>query len=162
MNIELALVSPEQKAQLSVIVDEYLLEHGQYKEIAAGPTCTDDYIYYPEYWREKGRFPYFILQNSEVVGFVLVRTVFTDDGYFYQVSEFCILPAFRKSGLGLEAVKNLWLMYPGLWELDVLGKNLRAKAFWLKCCDAYAKEGLAITEVDSEDGLRFQFNFEVK
>jgi len=137
------------------------VEHHQHKEFPVGPLSTAEYVYFPEYWREKGRYPYFIFQDSEIVGFILVRTVFADEGLFYQVSEFYVLPKYRMSGVGVKAVSLLWQNHPGFWELQVLGNNKSAKLFWSKCCTAFARDGVVVNEVESDDGLRYQYNFVV-
>ena len=161
MNIRLSLVPPDLKYRLGEYLDRYLEEHSQYKETRIGPLSTAEYVYFLEYWREKGRHPYFIFRDSEIADFILVRTVSTDEGSFFQVSEFYILPEYRRTGIGIEAVSLLWQKFPGLWELQVLGNNKTARVFWSKCCNAFARDGVEIDEVTAEDGLRYQYNFAV-
>ncbi|RLA39919.1 MAG: hypothetical protein DRR06_18315 [Gammaproteobacteria bacterium] len=161
MTIKLSLVPSDQKSQLGEYLDRYLVEHSQYKEIQNGPLSAAEYIYFPEYWREEGRYPYFIYRDSEIVGFILIRTVFRDEGSFLQVSEFYILPEYRRAGVGIEAVSLLWQKLPGFWELHVLGNNSSAKVFWTKCCNAFAKGGVEVHEMAAEGGLRYQYNFAV-
>jgi predicted acetyltransferase len=78
-----------------------------------GPETVDDYIYYPECWKEKGRYPYSINYQSEMVGFVLVRTIFENDKRFHQVSDFYIQPQHEGKVYGTRAVSKLWSLYPG-------------------------------------------------
>ncbi len=161
MNIRLSLVPSDQKYRLGEYLDCYLEEHSQYKETPFGPVSTAEYVYFLEYWREKGRHPYFIFLDSEIAGFILVRTVFTGEDSFFQVSEFYILPEYRRTGIGFEAVSLLWQKFPGLWGLQVLGNNKTARVFWSKCCNALAKGGVEVDEVTAENGLRYQYNFAV-
>ena len=161
MAIELYLVPLEEKQQLARLVDEYLPIHCSHQDIRVGPESAEDYIYFPEYWREEGRYPYYIQQESKIAGFVLVRTVFDEGGIFYQVSDFYVKPEFQRQGLGEKAVSLLWEKYPGAWELHVHRKNLGAKHFWNHCSDRYAADKVKITEVSETDGLRYQYNFEV-
>ena len=159
MDIELVLVPEAQKAELACIVDEYLKEHGGFQETRTGPETVADYIYFPEYWREPGRYPYTINDGSQVVGFVLVRTVFEEPECCYQLSDFYILPALRRQGLGKIAVSLLWGMYPGRWELQLLARNVVAKDFWSRCVSEICAGPAKITQVKEADGMRVQFNF---
>jgi predicted acetyltransferase len=161
MTIELYLVPIEEKQHLARLVDAYLPIHCRHQDIRVGPESVEDYIYFPEYWREQGRYPYYIKQESIVVGFVLVRTVFDEDGIFYQVSDFYVKPEFQRQGLGEDAVSLLWKKYPGAWELYVLRKNLGARHFWNHCSDRHAVDKVEIAEVSGKDGLGYQYNFEV-
>lgn len=161
MNIELRIASLDEKAQLAVMVNTYLQEHCLHQQVRMGPESVEDYIYFPEYWREKGRFPYFIKAGDKIGGFVLVRTVFEKNDFFYQVSDFYIEPALRRQGLGKNSISSLWNKYPGRWELQVLAPNVTAKEFWSNCASENAMGPVKITEVEEADGLRYQFNFEV-
>ena len=160
MNIQLYLVPIEEKAELSGLVNEYLKVHCEHQEIRTKPESVEDYIYFPEYWREVGRFPYFIKCEDEVAGFVLVRTVFEEPGDFYQVSDYYVKPKYQGTGLAWEAINLLWQKYPGRWELQVIRNNTRANSFWLKCFRYYATTEPVVAELEYEDGKRYQYNFE--
>ena len=159
--MNLHLVTELEKDMLTVLVNEYLKVHCSHQEVRVGPETVADYIYYPAYWVEKGRYPYFIKYENEIVGFVLVRTVFETQGDFYQVSDFYIQPQYEGRGYGTRAVSELWSMYHGKWELDTLVKNTRAEFFWANCIKKYGNGNHQISEFKYEDGLRFKHNFEV-
>lgn len=161
MNIELRKVPLDEKEQLAALVNVYLQDHCSHQQYRIGPESVEDYVYFPEYWREEGRYPYFIEDGTKILGFVLVRTVFEEEGFFYQVSDFYIDPAFQRQGLGKKSISLLWNKYPGRWELQVLALNRAAKEFWSNCTSAYAIGGGKITEVEEDDGMRYQYNFEV-
>jgi predicted acetyltransferase len=159
--MELQLVADVEKEKLTTLVNDYLKTHCDHQEIRVGPETVDDYVYYREYWREQGRYPYFIKSDGAVVGFVLVRTVFEDQRHFYQVSDFYIKPEFESRGYGTDAIEKLWSMYPGSWELQVLAKNKRADIFWARCISLFALSDSQRTEQEYEDGRRYQYNFVV-
>ena len=159
--MNLLLVKESEKEALTNLVNEYLKVHCSHQEVSVGPETVDDYIYYPEYWREKGRYPYFIEYESEVVGFVLVRTVFEENSHFYQVSDFYIKPQYEGLGYGTKAASKLFFMYPVEWELDTQARNERARSFWGRCIEKFGNGNHKITEHKYEDGLRYQHNFEV-
>lgn len=159
MNIKLRLVAPKKKDDLAVLVNDYLKIHCQHQSVKTGPETVDDYIYFPEYWRELGRFPYFICLDDRTLGFVLVRTVFEKAKHFYQVSDFYITPENHRQGFGKHAVNALWKKHPGEWELQVLGKNTAAREFWSNCTASYATGETLVTELKEDDGTRYQYNF---
>ena len=161
MTITLSLVPLEEKRKLADLVDEYLPIHCSFQQLRDGPESAADYVYFPEYWREAGRYPYYILLDSMIAGFVLVRTVFDRDGTFYQVSDFYVKPEFQRRGVGTQAISILWAMYPGSWELHVLRNNLGAGLFWSHCSEKHAVGDITVTEVTETDGVRYQYNFKV-
>lgn len=162
MSVDLRLVPESERAILEVLTNEYLKAHSEFQEPRIGPESVDDYVYFKEYWREKGRYPYFIVKEESIIGFVLVRTVFEQDDYFYQVSEFYIKPEEEGKGFGQKAIKKVWGLYPGNWELQVLKNNIRAIHFWSNCVNKYSTGSIVKKEVKSEDGGRYQYNFEVR
>lgn len=161
MNIKLRIVSLDEKAQLAKLVNDYLKEHCRHQQKRIGPESVEGYVYFPEYWREKGRFPFFIEAGGETVGFVLVRTVFEENDSFYQVSDFYIEPEYQRQGVGCKSISLLWGAYPGRWELQVLAANVVARDFWSRCTAANATGSVTVVEVEEADGMRYQFNFRV-
>ncbi len=58
-------------------------------------------------------------------------------------------------------VSKLWSMYPGKWELEFHGANVRAQLHWANCIKKFAKDSHLVAESSSEDGQRFKHNFEI-
>ena len=161
MNIDLALIPFADKEEFSVLVNDYLAEHCSFQDPRTGPETVDDYIYFPEYWREKGRYPFYVKHDDQTVGFVLVRTVFGEGEVFYQVADFYIKPDQQRNGYGNAAVSLLWTMYPGVWEFQVLARNHVAYKFWSHCVAMTSEGPATVSEVKEADGMRYQFNFTV-
>ena len=162
MSTVLEMVELEEKDNLALLLNEHLKEHNQYQNPRTGPETASEYVYFSDYWKEEGRYPFYIVADSEVVGFVLIRTVFDPEELFYQVSEFYICPAHRRKGYGKQAVAALWAKLKGKWEFQVLALNDRAYNFWSKCTENLGQSGLKITEKIETDGVRYQFNFQVQ
>lgn len=161
MSIELAPIPLTDKEEFSLLVNKYLEEHCSFQDPRIGPETVEDYIYFPEYWREKGRYPLYVIHNDQTVGFVLVRTVYDEGETFYQVSDFYIKPDQQRHGYGFGAVSLLWKEYPGLWELQVLVRNHVAYKFWTHCVERLSLGSRSISEVLEDDGMRYQFSFTV-
>lgn len=162
MNLVLRSVAFDEKDRLARLLDAHLTEHNAYQDPRVGPETAAEYVYFLDYWREEGRYPYYIVAHAEVVGFVLVRTVQQREKVFYQVSEFYVCPEHRRKGYGKLAVQTLWAKLSGEWELQVLALNERAYAFWAHCVQAQSVLNLKITETSEADGARYQFNFLVQ
>ncbi len=48
----------------------------------------------------------------------------------HEMVEFFVMKKYRRSGLGSEAAKYLFLRFPGLWKLKIMEKNTPALVFW--------------------------------
>ena len=90
------------------------------------------YPYLNEYWNDKSRKPFFILHNSDIIGFVLVNnmTVYPAYDAHNAIAEFYIKPEQRKKGFGKQAAIKTFELYKGKWEVSQEKTNSRAIAFW--------------------------------
>ncbi len=98
------------KAQLSVL-EAMLATH--LAELGAPAV----YPYLSCYWQESGRFPFFILVDSKIIGFALVRQTSSDKTY--ELAEFYIQAQSRRMGFGAAAVRRLLSSLDGTWHLSV-------------------------------------------
>jgi len=89
--------------------------------------ADEAYPYLPLYWREAGRYPYLILSDRQTAGFALVRRL---DSASVEMAEFYIRPAWRRTGIGQQAARALFVQHPGGWSLSVGQDNPRGLAFW--------------------------------
>ncbi len=83
------------------------------------------------YWRDEGYWPLLIEVDGKPAGFALVnrdshRGAINDRN----MGEFFVARKFRKGGVGSEALRQVFAMHPGLWEVAVAQRNETAKAFW--------------------------------
>ena len=141
------------------MVDVYLAELAGHRERPVGPVRAAEYRYLPEYWREAGRHPFFIVDEGRRVGFVLVREVL--DAGFTEMSDFFVERAHRRAGTGRAALAQLWPRFPGRWELQVHPRNEAASRFWPRCIAEFAHGPVRRSEVTAEDGQRVQYEFEI-
>ncbi len=51
-------------------------------------------------------------------------------GNRFEVSEFYIVPSFRKQSWGMRFVQGLWRMLPGQWEVKQISGAEHASVFW--------------------------------
>jgi predicted acetyltransferase len=115
-----------------------------------------DYPYLPLYFIEPEREAYWIEEEDARVGFALInRHVFLRSGA-WSVSEFYVVPASRRKGLGRQAVAALLALHPGVWEIGILPGNRAALTFWanvLKDCSGRLEQFSPGTVVDWEGYL---------
>ena len=109
----------------------------------------DPYPYLDSYWREAGRWPFLILADGCLAGFVLVND-FSHSGQplDYSVAEFFVVRKHRRGGVGRAAARAVMAPRPGQWELAVARANTGALAFWRGVARSFSDQ---IEELDQAD-----------
>lgn len=106
------------------------------------------------------------LEDSELVGFVLLDKQSTSGNIDYNIGEFFVLVKFQGQGIASEIAKRIWTMHPGKWEVSVIPENLPALAFWRKAIAAITNgnylEEIKTIEYDKDQPKRIILNFECK
>lgn len=162
MNVKLIRIEKNDRNVLEKLLDEYLGELSKHREAPYGATDSSSYTYLPLYWIENDRYPFLVSWEKRVVGFALIRRVFSEQQEVMQVAEFFIHPDNRRKGIGKAVVKELWRLYPGKWELQVHKRNLGAVEFWTSCIKKVASSSCIIDEVTHNDGRRLFFRFSIQ
>jgi predicted acetyltransferase len=52
------------------------------------------------------------------------------------MGEFFVMRKYRKGGVGTEALRQIFAMRPGVWEVAIVERNAAAKAFWARAIEA--------------------------
>ena len=95
------------------------------------------YLAYEDHW------PLLIKDNSEIVGFSLIRKSKPET---YVIGEFFIKPESRRIGVGTLAVSQIVHSFPGAWEVPFQEENVKAAIFWRRTISQLGCEG---SEVNS-------------
>ncbi|MEL6451870.1 MAG: GNAT family N-acetyltransferase [Pseudomonadota bacterium] len=82
--------------------------------------------YFDKWWTEAGRAVHLISANTTPAGFAMIRQ---EDGG-HELSEFCILPALRGTGIGAQAAALCLALHPGPWTLGVAKALPGTARFW--------------------------------
>ena len=159
MQTELVVAGSLDADLINLLLDEYLLELGSYRDIPNGATNSASYPYLDAYWSEPGRHVFIIQHGGHSVGFALIRDPTSTKSAVYQLAEFYIKPESRRLGIGRRAVRAIWKRFPGQWELQVHTRNSAAVQFWESCLEAVTSEPPKVREVQGRDGRRIQFHF---
>jgi predicted acetyltransferase len=124
--IELAAASLSDARLIESLLDDYLRELSEHRDVPVGATDSARYPYLDAYWSEPGRHAFLIKRSGDIVGFALVRDPASTGSAIHQLAEFYIKPESRRSGIGHHAVLAIWEKFPGEWELQVHAQNSSA------------------------------------
>lgn len=91
------------------------------------------------YGREPGHYALLLRVRSKPAGFALVdeHSTLPDSAHRHYVHEFHVLRAHRRCGYGLAMAWAVFDRYPGLWQIEEIGPNLQAQAFWRRAVDLF-------------------------
>lgn len=117
------------------------------------------------YWCRPNWVALFIRHSGVLAGFCLVNDhIHSGQSLDRSIGEFFILRKHRAQGVGRSTAKQIFMAYPGSWEVAVARKNLKAQAFWRTTIREYAAAS-EIREIDIQnarwDGPVFQFKRDV-
>jgi len=156
MNIKLTPVDIKDKNKLGNMLRVYQKE--MFKR------DMGKYKYLDSYWKNPRRFPFFVMIDSVIAGLVLINdhTIILDNGN--SISEFYISKDFREKGIGKEAARLAFNMFPGKWEIRELKDNKRAHSFWNTIISEFTNKKYTevYTDNDEWDGWIITFNMNDK
>lgn len=83
------------------------------------------------YWDEADRWPLLIRVDGRPAGFALLNQTSHRGGAVERnMGEFFVARKYRADGIATEALRQVLTLHPGRWEVAVVERNARAKAFW--------------------------------
>ena len=134
----------EEKQIIFALIQPFLDELSQFPD--QDPDYKDEdgvyqYPYLGHYWREKERFPYLLYSDSNIAGFALVRQGWEQ----WEMAEFYVSPEFRRRGLAMTCVTEIFKRHPGLWRISFNKYNNPSRQLWKKLA-------LTLTRGDIEEG----------
>jgi predicted acetyltransferase len=97
----------------------------------------DPYPNLDEYWNRQDRFPYFIMQDDKYLGFVLVKSIASNDKITFSIAEFFVLRKYRRMGVGRLIAEQIFRIHSGQWAITQRESNKPAQAFWRKVIAQY-------------------------
>lgn len=132
MTAQVALepVAFARKEQLRALFQLYLHDLSEYSDELPGDDGRYAYHYFDAYWQDANRWPYFIVVDGRVAGFVLVREAAEIAAELHSIAEFFVLRPFRRGGAGTAAARLALTMFAGRWRITQLERNTPAIAFW--------------------------------
>lgn len=154
MNIELILMGIEYKSVLIQLMELMDYEWTEYDDRDVNEHGYFGYSHIDDYWNEEGRYPYLIKVDGKIAGFVLVATPER-----LSVAEFFIMLKYRRKGVGMRVMSEVFDRHRGDWEISYWKKNIRASKFWKSVVDKYMPDKYQIYEYEDEDDKHEGFLF---
>ena len=134
MDVTAVPIASSEKAELWVLLQDYIHELSAYDEFEA-VNGVYPYGYFDAYWQKgEERWPYWAVSNGERVGFALTRREPTGE---MEIAEFYIRPRARRSGIGLSFAQLLLRKHPGPWLISEYRANTGAVLFWRRVIADY-------------------------
>lgn len=138
MNIELKRVSSDEKEILRNLLEKYDYEFSQWDLRDVNKLGLYGYDWLDCYWTEEKRHAFFITVDGKLAGFVMINDYpeakcDTD----YSLSEFFVMYKYRRLGVGSYAVKTVFDMFKGKWQLKRHPHNIPSVRFWDKVVSEY-------------------------
>ncbi|MFC2014414.1 GNAT family N-acetyltransferase [Chloroflexota bacterium] len=155
MTFTLKSAAVEEKQVIFALLQPYLDELSRFPD--EDPDYKDEsgiyrYPYLDHYWREAERYPYIFYSASEIAGFALVR----QDGEQWHIAEFYVLPQFRRLGLAMTCVTEIFRKHPGDWEIEFSKHNQAGCGLWHKMAEQYSRGDILLGESGtSREHVRF-------
>jgi predicted acetyltransferase len=84
------------------------------------------------------RAAYLFYDDARPVGFALVTGVASEPRL---MSEFFVVRGMRRHGVGRDAVRELFALHPGAWEIPFQESNVAAARFWREIAASVAGNG---------------------
>ena len=89
-------------------------------------------------WSEHGYDIYLFEVNSLTAGFAVINlsSMINHDKDTRDIAEFFIIPELRNQDFGTKFAQEIFIKYPGKWEVRQLAVLHKARKFWLKAIKA--------------------------
>ena len=139
VDVELRPVPIEHKSVLRNLMELCQHDYSEFNGEEVNEHGLFGYRYLDHYWTEAGRHPFFVLVSGKLAGFALVRALSEGGGGepTYSLAEFFILRKYRRQGVGQQAARQVFNLFPGTWRVSQEAENLAAQAFWRKVISRY-------------------------
>ena len=113
------------------VFQKFLHEMTAYYDNPLNAEGNYEYGWLDSYFEDPDREAVLIYEEDRLAGFALLNKVsYLNRNPDHVMAEFTVFPHFRRHHTGLRAVRQLFALYPGTWELKYSRKNTGAVKFW--------------------------------
>ena len=99
------------------------------------------------YWTDADRAALLIRVDGRPAGFALINSESHKGGAVERnMGEFFVARKYRGDGIAAEALRQVLALHPGRWEVAVVARNARARAFWPRAISAAGVRDLVLDE----------------
>jgi len=162
MHIEVIAAVPDQKSTLANLLELYGHDFSEFLDLEIGPDGRFGYIDLPLYWTEPGRHPFLIRVDGKLAGLVFVKAESEVSGKrpLWDMTEFFVVRAYRRRGIGTQAAHEVWRRFPGPWQVRVMQSNASALDFWQRAISTFTGEAIQPVSIEKGGKLWHVFSFE--
>jgi predicted acetyltransferase len=164
VNIEVISASPAHEAVLANLLELYAHDFSQFIDLKLGADGRFGYAQLPLYWKESNRYPFLIMVNGHLAGFVFVcrGSRISGDEDIWDVAEFFIIRGYRRRRVGAQAAHEVLNKFPGRWEVRVIDRNQQAQEFWGRALREFLGKSIDPTPFEMNGEGWHVFSFESK
>ena len=139
MDVNVRSAKTREKVIVENLMQYYLHDFSEFEDLQIRDDGRFEYQYLDHYWEDPNRYPFLIRSDGKLSGFALLRFGMEMPSTTAQMElvEFFIVRNHRRRGIGTEAAKKLWDLFPGHWIVRVLQSNKPAHPFWKQAIGAY-------------------------
>lgn len=161
-DVEVIAASPEQEPVLANMLELYVHDFSEFMDLKLGPDGRFGYQSLPLYWKESNRYPFLVMADGNLAGFVFVRggSAISDEADVWDMAEFFIVRGFRGRRVGTQAAQEIWKRFPGKWEVRVTDRNEKARSFWDRAVGEFLGETIKPRLIDKDGKTWHVFSFE--
>lgn len=162
MNLDIRSAKKNELETMDALMQSYLAEFNEFDEVERDEDGRFVYPYLPHYWEDPNRYPFLFRVNNEIVGFALVRFLVDplNGREMLEMAEFYIVPSHRRGGIGTEAARRLWHLFPGRWRVEVMKSNKNAYPFWKGAISDYTETSYTEQPPERPVGGNYVFLFD--
>ncbi|KAB2335125.1 GNAT family N-acetyltransferase [Bacillus mesophilum] len=161
MTVSLCSISRDEKGVLQNLYSLYLHDLSEFTdELDISSNGSFEFDSIELIWEREGLTPYFIKKEDAIVGFLLLlEKPFLKENYDYSINDIFILKKFRRKGIAILLLKELFKFKKGNYYVIELASNTPAVIFWRK---AYSELSIEFDEekkmIDGENCLVQSFH----
>lgn len=137
MDVDVALAGEAQRPLIAALFQFYAYDFSELRPVDPGDfELGEDGRFGPydglaDYWTAPGRAALLIRVGARPAGFALIDTRSRRGGVVERnMAEFFVARKHRRHGVGRDAARRIFALYPGRWEVAVAQRNAAAQVFW--------------------------------
>ncbi len=164
VTVEIIPALEEQEPILANLLELYAHDFSEFIDLKLGADGRFGYRRLPLYWKESDRYPFLIMVNGHLAGFVFVcrGSEISDDQDIWDMAEFFVVRSYRRLGIGMRVAHEIWKQFPGRWEVRVTGRNPNAKKFWGRAIGEFMSKTIDPIPFNKDGEGGHVFSFESK
>jgi len=139
MDVNVRSAKKREKEIVENLMQYYLHDFSEFEDLQIQDDGRFEYQYLDHYWQDPNRYPFLIRLDGKLSGFALLRFSMDMQSMvgLMDLAEFFIVRSNRRKGVGTEAARKLWDLFPGRWQLRVMQSNKPAYPFWKQTIGDY-------------------------